>query len=262
LSLRFVNIFIMDYSDYIIYVDESGDHSLDSIDEAYPVFVLACCMVNKADYASNIIPEFQKFKFKHFGHDMVVLHAREIRKSEGDFVFLLNKESRELFHADLNALIDASHFSLVATAIEKMKYVRKFDVPRSPYTVALQFCLERAHDFLVKNKQKNKLTHIIVESREKKEDAELELAFHRIISNHFDRGMRHKRDYKFTPFNIRFAGKQANSTGMQLADMVVHPIGRHVIDPEQQNRAYDVIEGKLIEKPSGGVMGMGLKIFP
>jgi len=252
----------MDYSDYIIYVDESGDHSLESIDEAYPVFVLACCIVNKADYAGHIVPEFQKFKFKHFGHDMVVLHAREIRKSEGDFSFLLNKEVRALFHADLNALMDDSPFSLVATAIDKLKYVRKYEIPTSPYTLAVQFCLERTHDFLVRNKQQNKLTHIIVESRGRKEDTELELEFHRIINNHYDRRMKFKRPYNLTPFDIRFAGKQANSTGMQLADMVAHPIGRYVLDPEQANRAYEVIEGKLIEKPSGGVMGMGLKIFP
>ena len=29
------------YSDYIVYVDESGDHGLKTIDENYPVFVLA-----------------------------------------------------------------------------------------------------------------------------------------------------------------------------------------------------------------------------
>ncbi len=252
----------MEFSDFIIYVDESGDHGLRFIDEAYPIFVLACCLVKKAEYADNIVPEFQKFKFKHFGHDMVILHAREIRKSEGDFGFLLNREAREIFHADLNALIDGSSFSIVATAIEKLKYARKFSSPRNPYTPALQFCLERTHDFLIQNKQHNKLTHFIVEARGKKEDRELELEFHRIISNHYDHGMRFKRDYSITPFDIRFAVKQTNSTGMQLADMVAHPIGRHVLAPEQANRAYDVIENKLIEKPSGGAMGMGLKIFP
>ena len=29
------------FSDYVVYVDESGDHSLASIDSDYPVFVLA-----------------------------------------------------------------------------------------------------------------------------------------------------------------------------------------------------------------------------
>jgi hypothetical protein len=29
------------FSDYIVYVDESGDHGLQSMDATYPVFVLA-----------------------------------------------------------------------------------------------------------------------------------------------------------------------------------------------------------------------------
>jgi hypothetical protein len=30
----------MDFSDYIVYVDESGDHGLVNIDTQYPIFVL------------------------------------------------------------------------------------------------------------------------------------------------------------------------------------------------------------------------------
>ncbi|WP_233079829.1 DUF3800 domain-containing protein [Rheinheimera soli] len=35
------------FSKYIVYVDESGDHSLQSIDENYPVFVLAFSIFHK-----------------------------------------------------------------------------------------------------------------------------------------------------------------------------------------------------------------------
>ncbi|OMH30091.1 DUF3800 domain-containing protein [Motiliproteus sp. MSK22-1] len=38
------------YSDYLVFVDESGDHSLTSIDEQYPVFVLCFCIVRKDLY--------------------------------------------------------------------------------------------------------------------------------------------------------------------------------------------------------------------
>ena len=34
----------IEYSDYIVYVDEAGDHSLDHIDSNFPVFVLAFCI--------------------------------------------------------------------------------------------------------------------------------------------------------------------------------------------------------------------------
>ena len=35
------------FSDYVVYVDESGDHSLERIDPDYPVFVLALCVFHK-----------------------------------------------------------------------------------------------------------------------------------------------------------------------------------------------------------------------
>jgi len=44
------------YSDYVVYVDESGDHGLKNIDENYPVFVLAFCIFKKQDYIANIVP--------------------------------------------------------------------------------------------------------------------------------------------------------------------------------------------------------------
>ena len=35
------------FSDYIVYVDESGDHSLESINPEYPLFVLSFCIFLK-----------------------------------------------------------------------------------------------------------------------------------------------------------------------------------------------------------------------
>ena len=38
-----------EFSDYIVYVDESGDHSLTSIEADFPVFSLSFCVVKTAD---------------------------------------------------------------------------------------------------------------------------------------------------------------------------------------------------------------------
>ena len=75
----------MTYSDYVIFVDESGDHSLASIDLEYPVFVLDFCLFRKDHYANAVVPEVEKFKFTHFGHDIVVLHEHDIRKQKATF---------------------------------------------------------------------------------------------------------------------------------------------------------------------------------
>lgn len=47
----------MDYGNFTLYVDESGDHSLESINPEYPLFVLAFCLAAKADYRARIAPE-------------------------------------------------------------------------------------------------------------------------------------------------------------------------------------------------------------
>lgn len=54
------------FSDYIIYVDESGDHNLERTDPDYPLFVLAFCIIKKTDYYSVISSSIQKLKFDFF----------------------------------------------------------------------------------------------------------------------------------------------------------------------------------------------------
>lgn len=81
------------FSEHIVFVDESGDHGLKSIDPNYPVFVLAFCIFHKIEYANSLVPEMKHFKFKHFGHDQVILHETDIRKDRGDFAN--SKDSRK-----------------------------------------------------------------------------------------------------------------------------------------------------------------------
>lgn len=78
-----------DFSDYIVYADESGDHGLVSIDPEYPVFALTFCIIRKENYIDVVDPALQRFKFKFWGHDAVVLHKHEIRKEKGHIAFLM-----------------------------------------------------------------------------------------------------------------------------------------------------------------------------
>ena len=44
------------FSDYVVFVDESGDHSLVSVDPSYPVFVLAFAIFEKRARAATRRP--------------------------------------------------------------------------------------------------------------------------------------------------------------------------------------------------------------
>ncbi len=75
--------FLADYSDFVVYADESGDHGLAAIAPQYPVFALVLCVLRKADYVATAVPTILKFKFGLWGHDAVVLHEHDMRKSKG-----------------------------------------------------------------------------------------------------------------------------------------------------------------------------------
>ena len=242
------------HSDFIIYVDESGDHSLESIDPDYPVFVLSFCIFRKGDYAQRVTPAIRQLKFATFGHDMVVLHESEIRRKKGAFS-RLSKEPREAFMSALTDIIGAADFQLVAVVIDKRKLKDRYAQPAHPYHLALEFGLERIYRLLKDAGQDDALTYLVCEARGPKEDAELELEFRRIRdgANYF---------HKPLPFDLIMADKKTNSEGLQLADLTARPIGLTVLRPEQNNRAALVLEGKFYRDKAGNKLGMGLKVFP
>ena len=245
----------MNYGDYVIYVDESGDHGLTSIDEHYPVFVLDFCIFRKDDYANSIVPKMQEFKFKHFGHDSVVLHEQDIRNCEWPFVFLKDEQKKHNFMEDLNTLIKDADFTVIATIIDKKEFIERYIEQADPYELGLEFCMERAYRFLKDRQQHAQTTHIVAESRGSKEDGNLRRAFERIRDGGSYIG-------ESMPFELIVADKKINSTGLQLADLTARPIGRHVINPGQENRAWKIIEKKLRKSHAGKIKGYGLKIFP
>ena len=243
------------FSDFIVYVDESGDHGLESIDSNYPVFVLAFCVFKKEDYASEVAPAIQRFKFRHFGHDMVVLHEADIRKDRGDFRFLKTKELKGAFLGELSVILDKAPFTLICTVVDKQLLKQRYGFPRNPYHIALAYGLERVYFYLDGKEQGQRTTHVVVENRGKREDDELELEFRRIMDGDNWRSQRF-------PFEIVFADKKSNSGGLQLADLVARPVGLSVLRPEQENRAYDILKKKFDRDKSGRIEGWGLKRFP
>ncbi|WP_296449162.1 DUF3800 domain-containing protein [Rhodoferax sp. UBA5149] len=247
------------FSNFVVYVDESGDHGMETVDDNYPVFVLAFCVFHKRHYSEKVVPALQKFKFNHFGHDLAVLHEHEIRKEKGDFRFQTRQHKQD-FLVELTSIIEASNFILISCVIDKEQLRSKPGVPPNPYHLALGFCLETLYELLQEKNQDDKLTHVVVECRGKKEDNELELEFRRICdgSNRWGRPL---------PFDVKFADKKVNLAGLQLADLVARPIGLRVLRPEQENRAFDVLKRKFFccggrKNVGEGFENWGLKIYP
>lgn len=244
----------MEFGDYIVFVDESGDQSLTSIDKDYPVFVLSFCIFEKDHYYNYVIPEMARLKFEFFGSDIPILHEHEIRKRENDFSILMDADVRERFFTRLNALMAESQYTVVSTLIDKTLY-SKFDAPSNPYDIGTQFGIERVFYEMQEHGQRGKRIPIVFESRGKKEDSNLKTAFDRIMRETRLNGMSGM-------FEFHCVSKLANLPGLQLADLVARPIGIHHLHPDQQNRAWTMLLPKMRKSSSGKLEGYGLKIYP
>jgi hypothetical protein len=243
------------FGDYLVFVDESGDHELGRIDPQYPVFVLLFCIIHKESYVTQVCPSLQRFKFEFWGHDEAVLHEHEIRKPHGDFLLLLQKSIRERFLQKLTEQIQTLPATVIAVVIDKPAFVSRYHHPVSPYDYAMETGLERITRHMESEGQGNRITPVIVERRGRREDDELELAFRRVC---YGTNALHKP----LPFQLVMIPKTSNSAGLQLTDLMARPVGIHHLRPQQPNRAYEIIESKFRRSPTGQVSGWGLKVIP
>jgi hypothetical protein len=242
------------FSDFIVFVDESGDHSLASIHTDYPVFVLAFCILPAAAYVHQTTPGVRGLKFGLFGHDLVILHEHDIRKRTGVFSHL-GKDARAALQAGLTDLIRATPMRLIAVVIDKVRHREKYPNPGHPYHVALTYGLAQVHRFLQMQGQGSRRTTVVCEARGRREDKEMELAFRRVCDGE-------NPELRSYALDIVIADKRTNAEGLQLADLAARPIGLHILRPLQSNRAWDVLAEKFVTSRLGTIEGSGLTVLP
>jgi hypothetical protein len=239
-----------------MFLDESGDHSLTKIDPQYPLFILAGVIIDK-DYESSLEKVFQAFKQKLFGTKDIILHTADITRNRNGFEKLKDSSFRQQFYSEINQLIDNLDFKIVACAIRKVHHLEKYGLEAlDPYLLSLNVLLERFY-FELKYKETN--GYIIAESRHETLDNELELAFLnlKISGTLYVSGTNIKN--RINAFNIR--DKKENIAGLQLADLVVTPVGRYVLG-KKIKEDFRIIERKFRRFSWGGYKGPGLVILP
>jgi len=109
----------MKSSNYLVFVDESGDNQLNKYPKEFPMFVLAFVIISKDEYCDKLLPKFTRLKRKYFPDVSTIFHEREIRKAEKRFSFLTNADLRQTFQTDLTALMTDIDYKVVAVAINK-----------------------------------------------------------------------------------------------------------------------------------------------
>lgn len=243
------------FSDTIVYVDESGDHGISSKDRGYPVFVLLFVVFKTSTYINQFVPAIGSLKFRLFGHDGVILHEHDIRKDEGAFALLRQRDKKEEFLEEINQIVTRTPFEVIASVHDKRRLQGSSAAIEHLYHQGLRFGLERLHERLHRGVTSPPTTHLVFEARGKNEDRDLEEAFRRACGGENSHGCK-------LPFDIVITDKRANSVGLQLADLIARPVGLHVLRPDQPNRAFELIREKLMRDPAGRDGQWGLRCFP
>lgn len=241
---------------YCFFIDESGDHGLTKIDTDFPVFLLCGVLIKKEDYeivrqAINIL------KHSIWGNKEVIFHSRDIRKCEKEFQKLFDLGIKKYFYEELNKIIAGSSYTIIASAIQKDRFIGKFGkLQDDVYEVALSFVIEQAIMALNGMEAEANLS-IVIEKRGKREDKQLDDHFQRITGKGTGK-LTAEEVAKCNP-TFTFKNKKENINGLQLADLVAYPIARYVIEPNRANPAFDVLEPKIY-RTNGGLDG--LRIYP
>lgn len=241
----------------ILFLDESGDHNLAIIDPQYPLFVLGGVMVDKAYAEGPMTEAVQDFKRRLFGRDDIILHTADITRNRNGFEAMKNAAFRERFYAELNELMRSLDYKVVACAIRKDEHIARYGVAAlDPYLLSLDLLVER-FAFDVGNVSGGGL--IVAERRDPTLDHELELAW----LNLKIQGTRYQQakdiEKRILAMNLR--AKSENIAGLQLADLVVTPIGRHVLGkPSKED--FEIVRAKLRRSRAGVAEGYGLVVLP
>lgn len=225
------------HSDYIVFLDECGDHSLQKIDKDFPLFLLSLVLVKRDDYANLILPTINQLKLRYWDHEGINLHSRDIRKKAGPFAILNNASLREQFMEELTAVIASFPFELFVVGIDKQKLCRQYRDAKNPYDLAMTFAMERIVPCMQERKQAT--LPIIAEARGKKEDDSLKATFFDLLScgtNYIS-----SSQFQQVHYPLLFHDKRKNIAGIQLADLCAYPSARHILNPDQPNRAYEIV---------------------
>jgi hypothetical protein len=263
----------MELDQYRLYVDESGDHTFKDTERSDRRFLcILGCWFRTEDYCSFHVA-LESFKQRHIPHnpdDPVVLHREDILNRRKAFWRLRDPAFAERFDDDLIGLVRQAKFGLCGVVIDKAALKDKYIRPFHPYHLALGFLLQRYCKFL------NRLGgrgDVMAEARGGTEDRELKAAY----QNAYERGYLgyltpSEVQSALTSKEVKLKPKLANIAGLQLADLLAHPV-RKVVPVENglsagplspfEQRVLAAIDSKFHCHPSSGrADGYGKVLFP
>jgi len=250
---------------YTVYVDECGNHALNS-KEKFTAFSLSGILVHERD--DHALDEsWRLWKREYLGSETKLVHEKDIRDKTQSFYCNGDSARRAEAIKSLDHRIKTLPFTGFVCILERDRFVKRFgtdnidtSLPRHPYLLTVDLLAERIALAIDVQLGGGKVRWII-ESRGPKEDAAFQYEFARLfldgtayLSPHFFRKT-------FFP-GLEFRDKTSNSTGLQLADLQARPCAEKVMDPDTVPARWESFRAKLCRGRETAHSILGLKVLP
>ncbi len=258
---------------YRLYLDESGDHVFNKLDEpSHRYLCLIGCWFRNPEYLAfyEKLEEFKKQHIPHHPDDPPILHREDIINRRGHFKHLQDAAKSAEFDDALLQVVREAQFRVVAVVIDKLTLRQKHGGGAAhPCHLAMGFMLQRYCSFL---NHINRCGDVLAESRGGREDRLLSDSYARVYS----RGVWVTGEEVFqkalTSAQLKVKKKSANIAGLQLADLLGHPVRQAILREEHHlaeplrpfaERLVPIVEGKYNRHLyDGRVAGYGKVFFP
>ena len=258
---------------YRIYIDEVGNPDMNSSNLKDHRFLCLTGVVLKLSYVSEVIqPELDEFKGKFLKSDPddpVTLHRKEILYRKGPFSFLKDDNLKNEFNTDLLNLLDKWDYSVIAVVIDKEEHNVRYDIWKyDPYHYCQEVLIERYRLFLDIN---NSVGDVMYESRGGSEDMRLKKSFRKLMENGTNHLSSEKLHECLTSKELKLKTKQSNIAGLQIADLLAHPVRRwafkNIIGLDDgastfADKINHILEQKKFFRYKENIIGYGVKKLP
>lgn len=234
-----------------LYIDESGDDNLKSVDPNYPVFVL-CGVIIDNDKIPSIEKKLHAFKQAFFNNPDLIFHTADITRIKKGFECLVDKEKREQFYVEMNALMSELDYEIIACTIDKAKHKEKYgNLAFNVYEYTLRIMVQK----FIYSLGDEEYGYIQCEQRNKILDNEIFSEWEKIQHQGVPFVSANKINRKIKSFSLHT--KEENIGGLQLADLAATPIGRWYIG-KNSKKDFEVIKTKIRKDKNGRIDGYGI----
>jgi hypothetical protein len=184
------------------------------------------------------------------------LHTADITRNKNGFERLKEPAFRRPFYDEINRMMQELEYTVVACVIKKDAHLARYGMAAvDPYLLSLDILVER---FCCEIGNVPEGGVIYAEKRSPVLDRQLDIAWLNLKVQGTDYVKAITIDERITGLHTRT--KSANVAGLQLADLVVSPVGRFVLGkPTKED--WTIIEDKL-RRRKGSYLGAGLVVLP